>query len=173
MRIISFGALAAIVAGGTVVLAQPAPGGARPDRAAEWQAHKAEFDAMKKHRADDIALLIGLRADQRPAFDAMMAAMEPPHHGPGERGPGKGGPGEGASDESLTARLDHMSARIDERGAAEKARLNALKAFYTSLTPDQRLRFDALDRLRHDHRPMGGHGFGGHGHGGPGTPPMG
>lgn len=169
MRFVSFAMLGAIAAG-TVAIAQPAPA---PDRAARWEAHKAEFAAMKKRRADDVALLIGLRADQRPAFDAMMAAMARPHREPGEGKPPMGGPA-GAADESMATRLDRMSARIDEHDAAAKSRLAALRTFYAGLNPDQRLRFDALDRLRHDHGGMEPHGFGGHGHpGGPGAQPMG
>jgi hypothetical protein len=173
MRIVPFAVLA-VVAAGTVAIAQTAPTAGQPDRAARWQAHKAEFDAMRKQRADDIALLIGLRADQRPAFDAMLAAMEPPHR---DWGAGKPDGAPGAADESMSARLDRMSARIDERSAAEKAKLAALKSFYAGLSPDQRLRFDALERLRHDHGGIhGGRGgrFGGdhgRGPGGPGMPP--
>jgi hypothetical protein len=175
MRSVSIAALVALAAGTVAVAQTSTPAGAPADHAARWQAHKAEFDArfadMKKRRGDDIALLIGLRADQRPAFDAMMAAMEPPHHGPDKDGPheGPGGDSHGA-DESLPTRLDHMSARIDARSAAEKAKLTGLKSFYASLSPDQKLRFDALDRLRHGHDMMGRHG-GGHEHGGPGGPP--
>jgi hypothetical protein len=178
MRFVIFAALAFA---GTAAIGQTAPDGAQPDRAARWQAHgaefKARFEAMRKRRADDIALLIGLRADQRPGFDAMMAAMAP-HHGPdGMDGPGGKPPTAPGDEEGLSQRLDHMSAHIDERSAAGKAKIAALKSFYASLGPDQRLRFDALDRLRHDHEGMGHHGgwggHGGHGHGGPGMAPAG
>ena len=178
MRFVPFAALAAIAAG-TIAAAQApqaGPAGARPDRTERWQEHKAEFEAMREHRADDIALLIGLRADQRPAFDAMMAAMEPPHRGPGGGPDGDKPPmAPGGPAESMAARFDHMQARVDERAAAARARLAALKSFYAGLTPDQRLRFDALDRLRHDHDRMAMRG--GHGHGGrdgpSGPPPVG
>lgn len=172
MRILSTAALAAIaigtVAGAQMPSASGAPIGGEGDRAARWQEHKAEFEARRKQRADDIALLIGLRADQRPAFDALLAAMEPSHQGWGDHAGSDGKrPMGGSQDETMAAKLDHMSARIDERSAAEKARLQALRTFYASLSPDQRTRFDALDRLRRDHGGM----HGGHGHGGPGMAP--
>jgi hypothetical protein len=74
-------------------------------------------------------------------------------------------------DETMAAKIDHMSAGIDRQSAEEKAKLDALRTFYASLNPDQRARFDALDRLRHAHDHMGMHG--GHEHGDHGGRPMG
>jgi hypothetical protein len=174
MRILSSVALATITIG-TMAGAQTPPPGGMPgtpaDRAARWQAHRAEFEAMRRQRNDDIALLIGLRADQRPGLDAMLAAVEPHHGGRDHGGPdGKSPMGVPPGDESTTARIDQMSARIDENSVDEKAKLAAVRSFYATLSPDQRLRFDALDRLRHDRMVM--HDGPGHDHhGGPGAPP--
>jgi hypothetical protein len=175
MRFVPFAAVAAIAVG-TIAIAQ-APQAAPQDRAARWQEHRADFEARfeaeRKRRADDVALLIGLRPEQRPAFDAMMSAMAPPHRDWGADK--QGGPDADAADEGTEARIARMSARIDARSAEEKTKLDALKRFYDGLSPDQRLRFDALDRLRHDHDRMamrggrGDHGRGGHD--GPGGSP--
>jgi hypothetical protein len=167
MRTTLFCTVAAITIG-TIAIAQPAPPSpqARAGARGAWmQAHVAEFAKMRQRRADDIALLIGLTSAQRPAFDAMLSAMEPPHRDwvKGDGRDGKPPMGPGAADEGTLARLDHMSAKIDQRGASAKAKLATLRTFYASLTPDQKLRFDALDRLRHDHEGMRGGGHRGHG----------
>jgi hypothetical protein len=111
-------------------------------------------------RADDVALLLGLRADQRPAFDRFLQSMKPPHGEPGdERGPDRQKPS--SADMTTSARLDSMEASADRRDAMTKQKIAATRTFYTGLTPEQQRRFDALDRLRHDH--MHGHHGGMHG----------
>jgi LTXXQ motif family protein len=161
MRTTLFSAIAAITIGTVAVAQQAPPSPQAGDRAGWMQARFEEFAKMKQRRADDIALLIGVTAAQRPAFDAMLTAMEPPHRAWGKDGKPPLGPG--AADEGTLARLDHMSAKIDERGASEKAKLATLRSFYAGLTPDQKMRFDALDRLRHDHGRMSGGHHDGHG----------
>lgn len=172
MRIKLIATLTAIAAGSIatsaiVVAAEPAP----QARAAWMQDRAAAFAKMRQRRADDLALLIGLRPEQRPALDAMLAAMEPPHRDWGrERTDGE----KPAADDGMIARLDRMSARIDARSTAAKAKLDTLRRFYAGLSPDQKLRFDALERLRHDHDRMGRHGgMRGGMHGGPGGGPEG
>jgi hypothetical protein len=182
MRFLAFSLLMPVAAGAALA-AQPAPppeAGPRPDFA-QMRAHRAE---IRQRRADDIALLIGLRADQRPGLDAMLAAVEPLH---GPRGPGAGTPPppppppagpegemEGTQHESFLAHLDRLSAHQDQMDDRAKQGLSAARAFYTSLDPDQQRRFDALDELRRiDMRGggMGGmHGMHG-GHDGPPPPP--
>ena len=80
-------------------------------------------------RADDMTLLLGLRPDQRAALDDYLGAITPPPRGAGD----------------------------DRRGppdqAALQARMDATQRFRASLSPDQQMRFDALERLRHG---MGG-----------------
>ncbi len=81
-------------------------------------------------RADDMALLLGLRPDQRPALDQFLGATMPPPHTDGDerRGP--------------------------PDAAMMEARMDAAQRFRAGLTSDQQMRFDALERLRHG---MGGH----------------
>jgi Spy/CpxP family protein refolding chaperone len=92
-------------------------------------------------RADDMALLLGLRPDQRPALDDFLGKIAPPadgeRHGPPD-------------------------------GSWMQARMAAMQDYRATLAPDQQARFDALERLRRGGGRMGGgHGhWGGHG-GGP------
>jgi periplasmic protein CpxP/Spy len=149
---------------GTAIAADSPP----PPAHGGW--NREAFEQMRaqheKARADDMAMLIGLRPDQRPALDGFLATMHPQR--PDRMGGGQDGkPGD---DAGTLARLDSMSAHIDRRDAEAKRRIDATRSFYTSLTPDQQKRFDALARLGHEHG-FGGHGFhrGGGDHGrGPG-----
>ncbi len=140
----------------------PHAGWARPD-----------FAKMRAQHVDDVALLIGLRADQRPALEAFLSTIEP-QHGPRDgdmRPPMDDTPP--AAGEGTLARLDRMSAHLDRRDADAKQKIEATRKFYTSLTPDQQRRFDALDRLHHGAmRERMGHGGWDHGRGGPGGKDM-
>lgn len=105
---------------------------------------------MVKARGDDMALLIGLRPDQRAGLDAVLAA--PPHPGgPWERRVDRDGP------PSFQERIADMEAR-EGKG---RQHLAAIKAFYQGLDAQQRAKFEAAMRLSHGP------------HGGPGGPPMG
>lgn len=129
----------------------PRPG-MRPERA-----------AMMKARADDIALLIGLRADQRAGLDALLEhRMSPP--GEAERSAMSHEPG--GPPPSFAARL----AEMEQHDGAAHTRVAAIKAFYQGLDAQQRARFEAIMRLREGR----GHGFGppGFGPGGFEHPPM-
>ena len=86
----------------------PAPPGMDPAQAAA-------------SRADDMALLLGLRADQRPALDDFLGKIAPP---PGDR--------HGPPD-----------------GSWMQQRMAAMQAYRATLAPDQQARFDAIERLRH------------------------
>jgi Spy/CpxP family protein refolding chaperone len=140
-------AILAVTSVAATALAADAPA----TRAPGWnrQAFEQMRAAHAARRADDIALLIGLRPDQRPAFDSFMQTMAPPPRQDRFRQTGDGTPS--AGDQGMLARLDAMSAGVDRHDAAAKQRIAAARQFYTSLTPDQQRRFDALDRLRHDH----------------------
>jgi len=87
-------------------------------------------------RADDMALLLGLRPDQRPALDEFLGKIAPPPAGDGDR-----------------------------RGPPDPARMQAMMAamqqYRDSLAPDQQARFDALERMRHGMGHMGGRRWGG------------
>jgi hypothetical protein len=80
-------------------------------------------------RADDMTLLLGLRPDQRPALNDYLGAITPPPRGDG----------------------DERRSPPDQ--AAMQARMDATQRFRAGLTPDQQMRFDALERMRHG---MGG-----------------
>jgi hypothetical protein len=127
-----FAALAAaVLVSSTAVAADPSspppPPGMDPAQAAA-------------SRADDMALLLGLRPDQRPALDDFLGKIAPPadgdHHGPPD-------------------------------GSWMQARMAAMQSYRATLTPDQQARFDAIERLRHG---MGGRMGGGHGRWGGGGP---
>jgi hypothetical protein len=139
----------------------PQDGWQRPTPA-QMAAHRAEREAKQ---SADIALLLGLRADQKPALDSFLSTMHPHgmHHGPDGGAKGGHGPdGTPPPPENTMAMLDHMDQRIDQRDADAKQRIAATKRFYTALTPEQQQRFDAMAHLMHGH--FGHEG----GHGGPG-----
>jgi hypothetical protein len=150
---------------------------ATPARAPHAGWARPDFAKMRAQHVDDVALLLGLRADQRPALDSFLTAIEP-HHGPREGGMTR--PPEGATppaaDEGTLARLDRMSAHLDRRDADAKQKIEATRKFYASLTPEQQRRFDALDRLHHhamgERMGMHGGGWRGHRRGGPGGKDM-
>lgn len=161
-----------------------APAGPRHDPAM-MQQHRAEmrqhFADMRKHRADDLALLLDLKPGQRAALDAFLAASHPGMREGRMGRPPEGAtlPAPGATPPSFTDRLDRMEAATTRHADAARARIGAIKAFYTGLDPHQKQLFDALMRMRHgsgmarggmDHHGMGG-GMGGHLRGGhPGGP---
>ncbi|PXA86860.1 hypothetical protein DMC47_33355 [Nostoc sp. 3335mG] len=143
--------LAACAASGAAMAADR-PVSARPgwDRAAMEQRHAAH----EAKRADEVALLLGLRPDQRPAFDRFMQSMRPDRDGPdGLRDAAMHQPG--AENTPLPAKLDAMDAAIDRRSTMAKQKIAATRQFYAGLTPDQQHRFDALEDLRRDR--MHGH----------------
>jgi hypothetical protein len=122
MRMILLAALAAAsLSAGTAMAADPPPPGPPPGAPPEMDPQAAAS------RADDMALLLGLRPDQRPALDQFLGQMAPPPRDGEHRGP---------PDQSW------MQARMD-----------AMQRYRATLGPDQQARFDALERLRHG---MGG-----------------
>ena len=129
-------------------------------------AMQARRQQRQTERAGDIALLLGLRGDQRPALDAYLGSLRPHWDRAGAgRDHKRGGPdgaGAAAANGGTMARLDAMAQRIDGREAMAKGRIEATRRFYASLTPDQQQRFDALARLRHGGMHRGG-GWRGHG----------
>lgn len=151
------------MSGAAIAADQPAIGHSGWDRAAMEQM-RAKREAR---RVDDMAVLLGLRADQRPALDRFLQSMKPPRGMPGDkRDAGMSRPS--SDDMTLPARLDAMQAQTDARAAMMKQGLEAARQFYAGLTPDQQRRFDALDDLRRDrghghHGGMGGFHRGMHG----------
>jgi hypothetical protein len=161
MILITLAACAATAA----IAADPAPRGPQGAPHGRWA--RPDFAQMRARHADDVALLLGLRADQRPALDAYLALMMPPH-GEGREGRpamNEEAPAPGAANETELTRLDRLSAHLDKNDARAKQRIDATRKFYTGLTPDQQRRFDALERLHRAnmHHGMGHHGMMGHG----------
>ena len=132
---------------------------------------------MQAREADDTALLLNLRADQRPALMAFLASMTPPP--PPWRGPMPGAPMPGAPGQDgpktmpptdgFAQQLDRMTQDAARRSAEDAKRIAAARTFYDSLDPTQRRAFEALMRVRHGRGP----GFGPMGPGPMGAGPMG
>jgi hypothetical protein len=126
MRNILLAAIAAtMLITGTAIAADPSPAAPPPGMDPAQSA---------AGRADDMALLLGLRPDQRPALDEFLGQIAPPP--PSSDGDRRGPPD----------------------GARMQAMMAAVQTYRASLTPDQQARFDALERLRHGGRGMGGMG---------------
>ncbi|HXH16542.1 MAG TPA: Spy/CpxP family protein refolding chaperone [Sphingomonas sp.] len=107
---------------------------------------------MQAREADDMALVLNLRAEQRPALLAFLQSMTPPPppKGDGPRAPDASQPTDGFADH-----LDRMATDSARRSAADTQRIGAAKTFYGSLDPVQRRAFEALMRLRHGPGPRG------------------
>ena len=185
-------ALIGAVATTTPALAQSAPPPAGEAHGPRRDGHKgdmrAQMEAMRQaheqQRAQDLRTILRLRADQEPALTAFLASQKRPEGmrdapwaGPeGRRGPPAGPAGgpsaarPGPSAMTTPQRLDMEARREAEMSARRQKHMEALKAFYGALSPDQRQVFDALQRVQGhggDHRGGGHHGFGGPGFGGP------
>ncbi len=136
---------------------------------------------MQAREADDTALLLNLRADQRPALMAFLASMTPPPPwrgpmpgapmpgAPGQDGPAQDGPKTMPPTDGFAQQLDRMTQDAARRSAEDAKRIVAARTFYDSLDPTQRRAFEALMRVRHGRGP----GFGPMGPGPMGMGPMG
>lgn len=128
----------------------------------------AAIAGMQAREADDIALLLGLRAPQRPALAAFLQSMAPPprpeHDRSTEPGEETAPPADG-----FAQHLDRMTQDTARRSAEDTQRIAAARTFYAALDAGQRRSFEALMRLRHGP----GRGPGPHGpmHDGDGPPP--
>ena len=104
---------------------------------------RPDMAAMRNQEADDLALLLGLSAAQRPALDAFLQADRPPTPPrDDEWGSRRGGPPTFGRD---LARREVADA---EHAGRDRARLGAAHTFYAQLDQRQKLAFDALMRLR-------------------------
>lgn len=131
------------------VAAEPGPGMPPPP---------ADLVAIRHQQADDVALLLGLAAAQRPALEAFLQADGPPLHGQGEE--------RRTAPAGFEQQLARREAADAEHARHDRARLGAVRAFYADLDAHQKQLFEALMRLRH--APGGPHGD--RGPGGPGGP---
>lgn len=109
---------------------------------------------MLAQKSADMALLLGLRTDQRPALDAMLRAATPPPppEGP-DRDRSQGKTRNSGQPQPFAEHLTRMEKDASQRADADRSRLDALRAFYTQLDSAQQQRFEAL--LRMSHGPMG------------------
>jgi hypothetical protein len=156
--------MAAVVSVAYAVQAQdqaPTPGSPpSAEQRAAWMHDRQEAHAKALHA------ILNLRPDQEAAFQAFQAAMTPQ---PGQRHEHKD---RGAMDAMTTPqRLDRMADRMARRQAEFQRRAEAIKAFYSALSPEQQRAFDAMPMMmggghrgmgHGDHGPMG-HGPMGHG----------
>jgi hypothetical protein len=97
-------------------------------------------------RAARLRTLLQLSPDQEPALTAFLASMKPPAGATGQERENR------SAERALPApqRMERMLARMDEARAEMGRKLEALKTFYSQLTPAQQKAFDALD-LGHGH----------------------
>lgn len=139
------GALICAVALATAAHAQTPPGRAESHSEA---AMKARHDAMRQQQLEDLKVVLRLRPDQEPALAAFAAALEPRRIE--RRLPA-------AEDAPLTTpqRLEAMAKHEAEMRAQHERMRQALADLYAALSPEQRLVFDAVQRLR-EGGPMSG-----------------
>lgn len=134
----------------------------------------AEHARMLTREADDVALLLGLRADQRPALDAFLQSQGPPPP-PRDAQAGEHDMTSPPAD-GFAQHLQRMEEMTKRRSDDDAKRLASARSFYGSLDQRQRSAFEALMRVRRGPggpgRPGGpdGPGFHGRGPGGPGGP---
>lgn len=106
---------------------------------------------MEKHRAEmirDLHTILKLRPNQEAAFTAFEASMKPLAHADDMDKPS----------EAMTTpqRLDKMLAVMEEHTDRMRKHVEATKAFYAVLSPDQQQSFDATMRMRHEREEHGG-----------------
>jgi hypothetical protein len=182
--LVAGGALSLLIAGAAIAdpPAPPPPGPGATDpgmRPHQWR-DPAQREAMRARR---LSAILQLRPDQAGALHAFLEALTPrgpmgDHDGMGMRGgPGEGPDADADADANLTTpqRLDQMLTRMDEMRARLATRVQATKAFYAQLSPQQQQAFDALrDGMRRhggDGPGRWGHGPDGRGPDGGGSPP--
>lgn len=105
---------------------------------------------LQRREADDMALLLQLRAAQRPALDAFLQSFAPPPampHGDKMR--------EAMPSDGFEQHLQRMTEMTAQRAADDTRRIAAARSFYDGLDTKQRAAFEALMRLRHGPAMMG------------------
>lgn len=131
---------------------------------------RIDVAGMQAREVDDMALVLALRPEQRPALAAFVQSMAPSPLPPRGGDRAKDTRDDAGPDESFTRRLDRMAQDSARRSEEDGRRITAARTFYVSLDPAQRRAFEALMRLRHRPGPPGPmHGR----DGGPPLPPPG
>jgi hypothetical protein len=148
-RLAFVAALSLPLAFATVSYAQLAPQGPKsaPPTATHHQHHSPE--EMAAAHSARLRTLLQLSPDQEPALTAFVASMRPATGAMGQEHEDR------AAERALPApeRMGRMLAHMDKVRAEMSQKLEALKAFYSQLTPAQQKAFDALGM---------GHGYGHH-----------
>lgn len=142
---IGTGAIAGRLAGLVALMALGAAGGASAQdahRGPPPPPSSAAPMAMRQHEADDIALVLRLRADQRPALNAFVESWGPPAPPPGPP------PRPTMSENDFPGDLARMEQRAAQRAVEDRERFASARAFYARLELPQKAAFDALMRLR-------------------------
>lgn len=106
----------------------------------------AKFKERMAQRQAELRQKLNLTPAQEPAWNAFTAAMTPPDFG---KRPDR------AEMEKLTTpeRMERKLQRMQQMQAHMGKRLEAVKAFYAQLTPEQRTTFDeSMKRGRHHKR---------------------
>lgn len=124
------------------------PEGRRADMKARMEAHRQQATA-------DFTTILRLKPSQQAALTSWLEATRPMW---GERGRMGMDRSMTPGTETTAQRLDQEQARMSEREARMKTRLDATRRFYASLAPDQQQVFDALQRLHHGGMGRGGMG---------------
>lgn len=151
--------LAALLAGGGILAAaaHAMPGGG-PDGQPRCEARQGQnFQSRMQARHDQhmgaLKEKLKLAPEQEAAWNTFAASMQP-----GMRQAGMGGPAAREQFQQLNTveRLDRMQAMAEARHARMIQRAEAVKAFYTQLTPEQKKVFDAeampMQQQRMHHR---------------------
>jgi hypothetical protein len=144
---------AALLAGAALpALARGGHGDCDGPRAEAMQKRMGEHFAK---RQADLKAQLKLSPEQEAAWVSYTGAVQPPMARQGAQRPDR------AEMEKLSTpqRLEKMQALKAERDTHMAKVVEATKAFYATLTPEQQKVFDA-QHMRH---PMGGHGQGEHG----------
>jgi protein CpxP len=138
-RAAAAGVLVLTLAGAAAASAQDRqPGPARDgQRAAERQKMFEEFKQRREQRLHDI---LQIKPAQEGAFKTFVSSVGPKPRGDKDGHPGEGRPGAERKEMTTTERLDRMAQRLAEA----QGRIQATRAFYASLTPEQRKAFDEV-----------------------------
>lgn len=141
---------AVLLAGASVTAMARGPGGCDEGHSGPHaeKMHQRMADKMAKREAD-LKAALKLTAAQEAAWGTFTNAMKPPAMG-GKSRPNR----EEMAQLTTPQRLEKMQTMKAERDAYMAQRIEATKAFYATLTPEQQKVFDAQ-----------AHGKGGHGHG--------
>ncbi len=120
----------------------------RPERREMGERRRAEMEAHRARTIADWTAVLHLSPTQAQQLATVMA---PPPRPEGREGWKPG------AEAALTTpqRLDRAESRLAEREARMRARIEGMKRFYASLTPDQQSTFDAVTRLSHRGGPRG------------------